>query len=220
IRNYNADTGRNLYYADTEALQNRDPKAAPYIREYYAKNNITYRSARRTWIYALNLVSNLMMDHRHGGEIRFMCFNNLANTSGQSCIETPKEGVVLPFCGLIYERMSRTTAAWPLKIEGYEPTSRKPIEIQAAWDKNRCKLVLYLLNRSHEDTIVSLDLTGLGKTFTHALSYKMQACEGATQETVKTHGNLSTQIRHMPILPDNPNSFDIPAFSFTEVVVD
>jgi alpha-N-arabinofuranosidase len=220
IRKYNADTGRNIYYTDTEALQNRDPLPAPYIKEYYEKNNITYRSARRTWIYALNLVSNLMMDHRCGGEVRFMCFNNLANTSGQSCIETPKEGVVLPFCGLIYERMSRTEAKWPLKIAGYEPTSRKPIEIQAAWNMERSKLVIYLVNRSHEGTFASLDLSGLGKTFTKARSYRMSAAAGTTQETAKSNGNLKRESRYLPLVPGGVNTFEIPAISWTEVIAE
>jgi len=217
LREYNAETGHNIYYTDTEALQNRDPTPAPYIAKYYADNNITYRSARRTWIYALNLVSNLMMDQRCGGEVKFMCFNNLANTSGQSCIETPKEGVVLPFSGLVYERMSRTEAKWPLIIEGYEPTSRKPIEIQAAWNIDRTKLVIYLVNRSHEGTYVTLDLSGLGKTFSKAHSYMMSAESGSVMETVKSQGNLKRVSRHIPLVEDGLNSFKIPAFSFTEI---
>ncbi len=139
MRQYNATHAHKVIYADTEALQNRDPSPAPFVAEYCEKHGITYRSARRTWIYALNLVSNLMMDHRYGGEVLFMCFNNLANTSGQSCIETPKEGAMLPFCGLIYERMSRTEARWPVEIEGYEPSSRKDVQIQAAWDSGKEK---------------------------------------------------------------------------------
>ena len=217
LRKYNADTGHKIYYTDTEALQNRDPLPAPYIKEYYEANNISYRSARRTWIYALNLVSNLMMDHRCGGEVRFMCFNNLANTSGQSCIETPKEEIVLPFCGLIYERMSRTEAKWPLKISEYEPTSRKPIEIQAAWNMDRRKLVIYLVNRSHEGTFASFDLSALGKTFTQAFFYKMSAASGATQETAKSKGNLKLESRYLPLAPGGINTFEIPPFSFTEV---
>ncbi len=219
LRRYNADTGRDIFYTDTEALQNRDPNPAPYLAAYYEEHGITYRSARRTWIYALNLVSNLMMDQRYGGEVRFMCFNNLANTSGQSCIETPKEQVVLPFCGLIYERMSRSEAAWPLEIEGYTPTSRKPIEIQAAWDLNREKLVVYLLNRCHEDTAVSLDLSGLGRDFTSALSVRMSARDGVVMETVKSQGNLRRESEYLAIQPQQPNTFRIPAFSFTELVI-
>ena len=214
-----ADTGRNIFYADTEALQNRDPSPAAYISRYYKDHNITYRSARRTWIYALTLVSNLMMDQRYGGEVRFVCFNNLANTSGQSCIETPKEQVILSFCGFIYEQMSRSEAAWPLVIDGYTPTSRKPIEMQAAWNKNREKLILYFVNRCHEDTAVSLDFSQLGRKFSQATTVRMIAADGAVMETVKSQGNLRRECAYTAISIESPNTFAIPAFSFTEVVV-
>lgn len=219
LRQYNAAHAHKVIYADTEALQNRDPSPAPFVAEYCEKHAITYRSARRTWIYALNLVSNLMMDHRYGGEVLFMCFNNLANTSGQSCIETPKEGAMLPFCGLIYERMSRTEARWPVEIEGYAPSSRKDVQIQAAWDLEKKKLILYLLNRTDTDTRVSFDLGILGQDKAPAVSHLMSAAEGYTQETAKDRGNLREEHSYLELDTNHPQTFSIPRFSFTEICI-
>jgi hypothetical protein len=219
VREYNRTHDHKIVYADTEALQNRDPNPAPFVADYYGRHGITYQSARRTWIYALNLVSNLMMDQRYGGDVLFMCFNNLANTSGQSCIETPKESVILPACGLVYERMSRSLAAWPLKIEGYEPSARKDVQIQAAWDKDRQKLVLYLLNRTDNDTAVSLDLTALVKGKSKLSKHILTAAEGYTEETVKSTGNIRQAHFYDMFCGDNPVSFAMPRFSFTEIII-
>lgn len=220
IRRWNASHEHKIFYADTEALQNRDPHMAPFVADFYKKNGITIREARRTWIYALSLVSNLLMDMRYGGEVKFMCFNNLANTSGQSCIETPKEGAMLPFCGLIYEQMSRSLAAWPVEIEGYTPTSRKEIEIQAAWDLERQKLVLILLNRCDEGTRVTLDLSSIGKSFTKSSSRRMSAAGGRTQETAQSQDNCRVEYDYGAVNTASPLTFAIPAFSFTEIVLE
>ena len=219
VRQYNAAHKHQIFYADTEALQNRDPSPSPFVKNYCEKHNITYRSARRTWIYALNLVSNLMMDHRFGGIVHFMCFNNLANTSGQSCIETPKETTVIPACGLIYERMSRSIAKWPVEIEGYEPSARNDVQIQAAWNGDKTKLVLYLLNRTDENTAVTLDLRDLPFGSERASIHVMTAAEGTTQETVKSHGNILQSHRYCIIDTKAPNTFAMPRFSFTEIVI-
>lgn len=220
VRRFNATHEHQIFYADTEALQNRDPSPAPFVGDFYKKNGITIREARRTWIYALSLVSNLMMDHRLGGIVKFMCFNNLANTTGQSCIETPKEDVVLSACGLIYEQMSRTRAAWPLKIDDYSPSNRKEAEIQAAWDKDRNALVIYLLNRCDEGTHVSLDFSSLGKPFIKAAMRRMSASGGRVQETAASHGNIKYEYSYFSVSSINPNTFEMPSFSFTELVVE
>ena len=219
VRQYNATHDHKIFYADTEALQNRDPSPAPFVERYFAEQGITYRSARRTWIYALNLVSNLMMDHRFGGIVRFMCFNNLANTSGQSCIETPKEGAMLPACGLVYQRMSRTLAKWPVEIEGYTPSARNDVQIQAAWNQDKTKLVVYLLNRTDENTAVTLDLSGLGLPCGQASIHLMTAAEGTTQETVKSQGNIVQSHRYCALDTALPQTFPMPRFSFTEIVI-
>jgi hypothetical protein len=220
VRQFNKTHKHQIFYADTEALQNRDPYMAPFVANFYQENGITVREARRTWIYALSLVSNLMMDHRYGGEVRFMCFNNLANTTGQSCIETPKEQVMLPMCGQIYEQMSRTEAAWPLVIDGYTPSSRKEIEIQAAWNKDRTKLIIYLLNRSNEDTQATLDLSLLSASFKKSVSRRMSAAGGRVQETVKSQGNIRYEYRYGTVDTVFPLTCEIPRFSFTELVIE
>lgn len=220
VRQYNATHAHQLYYCDTEAHQARPNAMAPFTAQYYQDHDIDFCRSRRTWLYALTLAGNLMNYHRYGGIVRFMCFNNLCNTTGQSCIEVDKEGYILPMCGQIFERMSRTEAAWALKIDGYEPDSLKSVEIQAAWNHDESKLVLYLLNKCDQDTSVTFDLSGLGRAFSRRFSARMSAESGAVQETMKSQGNVHVDYQYAPVADGVPVTCSIPAFSFTEIVME
>lgn len=219
VRQYNASHEHQIYYCDTEAHQARPNAMAPFTAQYYKDHEIDFCRSRRTWLYALTLAGNLMNYHRYGGIVRFMCFNNLCNTTGQSCIEVDKEGYMLPMCGQIFERMSRTEAAWALKIDGYEPDSLKSVEIQAAWNGDESKLILYLLNKCDQDTSVTIDVSGLGRTFSRQFSTRMSAESGAVQETMKSQGHVRYAYEYAPVSSGVPATYSIPAFSFTEIVL-
>lgn len=219
VREYNAAHEHQIYYCDTEALQNRDGTKAPFTEAFYADNGITHREARRTWIYGLTLVGNLLNYHRYGDIVRFMCFNNLCNTSGQSVIEVDKEKTILSICGLLYEQMVRSPAKWVLRIDGYEPDSLKSVEIQAAWNRDETQLVVYLVNKCDEGTQVSLDFTGLGKTFTQARQRRMTAEGGRVQETMRSNGNIRVHCEYSSPSALGPNTYDIPPYSFTEIIL-
>ena len=131
-----------------------------------------------------------------------------------------KERVLLSICGLLYERMARSEAAWVLEIEGYAPDSLKSVEIQAAWNADETKLILYLVNKCDEDALVSLDLSPLGRTFRSARARRMSAPDGRVQETVKSSGNIAVECRYSSPSAAGPDTWSIPAWSFTEVVLE
>ena len=220
VRRWNEHHAHKLYYCDTEALQNRPNTLSPFAAEYYEKNGITIREARRTWIYGLTLVGNLLNYHRCGNIVRFMCFNNLCNTSGQSVIEVARERVMLSVCGRIFEWMARSEAAWVLEIEGYRPDSLKSVEIQAAWNADETRLVIYLINKCDRDTRVSLDFSLLGRAFHTARARRMIAPGGRTQETMKSSGNIAVECDCTAVNMAAPSTWPIPAWSFTEIVVE
>ena len=220
VRRWNDCHAHKLYYCDTEALQNRPGTLAPFTADYYERKGISIREARRTWIYGLTLVGNLLNYHRYGDIVRFMCFNNLCNTSGQSVVEAAKEKVLLSVCGLLFEQMARSEAAWVLEIEGYESDSLKSVEIQATWNEDETKLILYMINKCDEDTLVTLDLSRLGHTFRTARARRMTAADGRVQETIKSNGNIAVECRFSAPNPDGPDTWSVPAWSFTEIILE
>lgn len=219
VKRYNATHEHQIYYCDTEALQNRENTLAPFTADFYQKRGITIREARRTWIYGLTLIGNLLNYHRYGDIVHFMCFNNLCNTSGQSCIEVAKEQVMLPIAGLLYEQMSRSPAAWALEIEGYEPDSLKSVEVQAAWDEDETRLVVYFVNKCDEDARITLDFSGLGRVFHSARARRMSAADGRTQETVRSQGNIEVSYNYSQPNMQGPNTYEVPAYSFIEMIL-
>ena len=126
---------------------------------------------------------------------------------------------MLPICGLIYEQMARSEAAWVLNIEGYEPDSLKSVEIQAAWNADETKLIVYLVNKCDQDTRVSLDFRALNRDFHTACSRRMSAAGGRVQETMKSSGNIRVEYEYSAPNPAGPNTYAIPAWSFTELVL-
>ena len=219
VQRYNETHEHQIYYTDTEALQNRDLTLAPFTKKYYAEHDLDFCRSRRAWLYALTMAGNLLHYQRYGDLARFMCFNNLCNTSGQSCIEVSKGETILTCAGILMAHMARTKAAWPLRVEGYEPDSLKSIELQVSWDRNRESLVIHLVNKCDEPTPVTLDLSHLGRRFTSYCCTRLSAADGAVQETIRSHGHIREETHCGSLSSDVPCTFDAPAFSFSEIVL-
>jgi len=166
MRAYNADHGANIKYCDTEWLAHQDePDAYNNVAfDTWTGETKSYRFSK--WRYAMNIFRNFMMWQRQGGDVLFVNFNNFANTHSQCVIDTPKEGAYLTAAGRVFELLSRTPATWPLAIEGYESDSRADFQIQAAWDSNRKRLVLYVFNMTADEQTATFNLTPLDRTFT------------------------------------------------------
>ena len=113
------------------------------------------------------------------------------------------------FCSYLY-----------LEIEGYQPDSLKSVEIQAAWNADETRLILYLVNKCDRDTRVSLDLSPLGHSFRTARARRMSAAGGRVQETVKSSGNIAVECSYSAPNPNGPDTWPIPAWSFTEIVLE
>jgi hypothetical protein len=221
LRQWNKTGRRQLFYADTEALQNRPPALDPYTAWLYKQSQAGLKEAQRCWSYALCLGANLLAYHRCGGDARFMCFNNLANTMSQSCIETPKDrDTILTGPGYVFELMSRTEAAWPLVLEGYAAGQADTIIAQAAWDKDRRKLVLHLLNRGPAAGRVRFDLSALGRVFSQRTTHRLWAESGMTVETVKSRGNVHREDSTVRAETRDGVELELPPFSLIETVLE
>lgn len=220
VQRYNETHEHQIYYTDTEALQNRPLTLAPFTKAYYDQHNIDFCQSRRTWIYALTMAGNLLHYERYGQLARFMCFNNLCNTSGQSCIEVSKQETIMSASGIMLKTMARTEAAWPLVIEDYEADSLKSIEVQAAWNSDRTKLVVNIVNKCDQDTPISFDLSALGVPFAAWRMLRLSAESGAVQETILSNGHIQEEHVYGSFQPGKPCTFEAKAFSFAEIVLE
>lgn len=168
MRAYNQRSGRKIFYANTEWLPREtvEKQRADNAIVGITRAGLWDRMSR--WRTGLVVLANMMSWQRRGGDVAWVNFNNLSNTHAQSAIETPKESAYQTACGVAMAAMARSPAAWPLRIEGYAAKVADEFQAQAAWDKERKRLVLYLLNRTGERREVVFDLGGLGRAFRRA----------------------------------------------------
>ena len=159
---YNKAHGRSLFLCNTEWLAATDMKGAlPGALNRPAQDlSGTLQNRQIRWGYALNAAAELLTFQRLGGDFLFADFNNMANTWGQNVIECAKEGVWLSAAGRAIELMTASPAAWPLKqmVRAAQPG----ILSQAAWDKNKERLVLEIINFNADSIDAAFDLGALG----------------------------------------------------------
>jgi alpha-L-arabinofuranosidase len=131
----------------------------------------------------MTAVAELLLFQRLGGDFLFANFNNLANTWGQNVIECAKEGVWLSAAGRAIEMLTGSPAAWPLAhtVKHGHPN----MLFQAAWDRDKKNLVLYVLNFGKEKTRLALQW--------RALPFKAGQAEISTlwAESLQTQNTLS-----------------------------
>jgi len=158
---YNAKNNRDIKLCNTEWLAPK--QRMPYVPEDVngpaEVSDYSLQDRQIRWRYAMNVAWQLLVFQRLGGDLVLANFNNLANTWGQNVLECPKEGIYLSAAGRVFELFSQSPAAWPLKVHSRQKFGEQVI--QAAWDANKKKLVLVLLNYENAVLEVPFDLSGL-----------------------------------------------------------
>jgi len=219
LREYNAANSTSIKYCDTEWLAyNTDVKRDAYNMASGEEATKSFMFSK--WLYALNLLKNYMSFQRMGEEMLFVNVNNLANTHSQCVMDTPKEGAYLTAPGKAMEFLSRSPAARVLKIKDYDPSMKEDFQVQAAWDKDRERLVLYICNRTGEKLPAIFDLNALGTTFKTCSLTRLQADSPVAMNTLENQDaikvyNTSGKTRF------NKGLFKVeaPAWSFTELIL-
>ncbi|MBI4903825.1 MAG: hypothetical protein HY820_09330 [Acidobacteria bacterium] len=220
MRAYNQRSGRQLFYANTEWL----PREA--VEKQRADNAIVGITRAELWDRmsrwrtGMVVLANMMSWQRRGGDVGWINFNNLSNTHAQSAMETPKEDAFLTSSGVAMQAMSRTPAAWPLRMENYQPRVANEFQIQAAWDAERKRLVLYVLNRTAEKREVVFDTSSLGRRFRSATTSAI-APPGPQARNTTADSEAVRFTRQAPVRIDVRDSFSTSAdpWSFREIVL-
>lgn len=154
---FNQANGTNLRYCNTEWLPLNGADVYNMVPRSQMKHGKCFMFSK--WSYALDAAATMMMWQRHGMDIDFINFNNLANTHSQSVIETPKEGAYPTAAGMMMRMFSQTKAYQTLVIEGYHANRNDALQVQLSINEARDALILNLLNRSEEDGDVEIDLS-------------------------------------------------------------
>ena len=219
LREYNAANGTSIKYCDTEWLAyNTDVKRDAYNMASGEEATKSFMFSK--WLYALNLLKNFMSFQRMGEEMLFVNVNNLANTHSQCVMDTPKEGAYLTAAGKAMEFLSRSPAARVLKIKDYDPTMKEDFQVQAAWDKDRERLVLYICNRTGEKLPAIFNLNALGTTFKTCSLTRLQADSPVAMNTLENQDAIKvSNTAGKAHFKKGLFKVEAPAWSFTELIL-
>lgn len=189
MRAYNAAHGTHIRYCNTEWF----PWEGGDFNVYTGINDSSVWSRNCRWFHGLYVMKNFLAWQRAGGDVMFINYNNLANTHGQNVIETPKEGTYLSADGQALAMLAHSPAARPLKLEGYTAQIKDDFQVQAAWDKGRRRLSLYVLNRTGQTRKAEFDLAKLGRTFRAAETRTLRAEDPMARDTLKAPEAIGRQ---------------------------
>jgi alpha-N-arabinofuranosidase len=218
INAYNAKHYRHITLCNTEwGLPDDPPGIAPGAinRPPRLEERSRYRNIQ--WGYAMNGAAMLSFFQRLGGDFEFANFNNMANSWGQNVIECAKEGVYLSAPGRVFELLSRSPAAWPLK---YESANAKDgsLLIQPAWDRDKKRVVIAALNYRHERATVQFDLSQLHYEAGNAEIQCLYADSRAAINTLSDPGRIKRKDSTLAV-NSSQLSIELPAYSVTHVVL-
>jgi alpha-L-arabinofuranosidase len=218
INDYNARNGTSIIYCETEKLfyeqhpdvENRIKPEGGYTKSFMFSK----------WFYAQKAIMDYMAYQRAGGDIDFVIFNNLANTHSQNVIDTPKEGVFITAAGRAMSQLSKSPAAWPLKFDRYVADAADDFQVSAAWDLEKKRLVLYVLNRTAREREVAFDLAKLGREFSRAQSTSLWAHDSFVMNTLANPDAIRREITESATTAADRHLVKARPWSFVEVIVE
>jgi len=223
VRAYNPAHGTDIRYANTEhSVWLFDPEIRRETNRHGKRTHEhNFQLKHATWGYAMAWAGLLMMYQREGGDVLFSCFNSLMNTHLDSVIDVPKEGPFLRYGAAISKLFRESEARWILAMEGYDPSIEHSVQIQAAWNEDRSRLVLYFYNTLSEKKDVIIDYEKLGHGFTKSRATYLQ---GPALSDIRSVQQPSPMMEARVVESDVESSdriwrMSIPACSFVEVVL-
>jgi alpha-L-arabinofuranosidase len=184
MRAYNRRTDRRLFYANTEWLPRETVEKQRADNSVVGITRAELWDRMSRWRTGMVVIANMLSWQRRGGDVAWVNFNNLSNTHAQSAMETPREGVYLTSCGVAMAAVARTPAAWPLRIEGYEPKVADDFQVQAAYDRDRKRLALHILNRTGAAREAVFDLSALNRRIRRASTSTVSAASLDARNTL------------------------------------
>ena len=122
--------------------------------------------------------------------------------------------------GKAMEFLSRSPAARVLKIKDYDPSMKEDFQVQAAWDKDRERLVLYICNRTGEKLPAIFDLNALGTTFKTCSLTRLQADSPVAMNTLENQDAIKvSNTARKAHFKKGLFKVEAPAWSFTELIL-
>ena len=122
---------------------------------------------------------------------------------------------------VIYDEETFFHETTPLIIKEYDPSMKEDFQVQAAWDKDRQRVVLYVCNRTGDKRSAVFDLNALGRTFSTCSQTRLHADNPLAMNTFTNQDAIKvTKASGKARLKKGLYQVEAPAWSFTELILE
>lgn len=115
---------------------------------------------------------------------------------------------------------NRTQARWPLQLEEYQPDKQNPFQLQAAFNQERNKLVLYVYNDTPDSKNASFDMSILHQKFRMYSYTQLFSSDVLVVRTIKEPNEINRKRDSGNLAESNQYKIEVPPFSFTEIILE
>lgn len=162
LKEYNKKHGTDIKLCHTEfrAPVTRNEGSTDGLNQKETGDETLFNASVR-WKFAMNMVEQYIAYQNMGEHFFTANFTNLSDGWGECLINIPKEGTFLNAPGVAFSLMNSLDIAYPLEVE-LEKTDPNLV-VQAAWNKERDKLTLVILNFNPTPQDLRIDYSKLGR---------------------------------------------------------
>ena len=164
IRAYNKKHNRQIQMCFTEfrAPRHRGERKTDGLNKDENAGE-SRQSVAVTWEYALNTLDQLVQYQNFGGDYAFVILSNYNDTWGENLINCAKEGAFFSATGRAMQFLYKLPISYPVEVAVANPD--KDILVQAAWNADKTKFTLMVVNYAASGKGCEFDLTDLQTKF-------------------------------------------------------
>jgi alpha-N-arabinofuranosidase len=187
LAEYNKRNGTDIILCHTEfraPLHRKSPRNDDGLNNTHNDTQESLFNSSVRWDFAMSVLNQFVEYQNMGGDFLTAIYTQMNDGWGESVINVAREGSYLSASGVVIKLLSKLDVVYPQKVEANDPT--KDIVIQAAWNKERNKLTLLLVNYNSKATSCRLDLSDFNKKFdSKAKSYEIAPPSAGTFNTLE-----------------------------------
>jgi len=173
IREYNRKNNRSIQLCHTEFRAPLERIAgvsgADELNRVKRTRKESLQNMSARWSFGMSVLDQFIRFQNFGGDYAFLNFTSLNDTWGENHINTAKEGVFISAAGRAQEFICKLPVAYPLEIPDKEKD--RELIIQAAWNTDKTRLTLRLLNFSSAVKQCQIDISDLKTRFAPTQKY-------------------------------------------------
>ncbi len=211
LNQYNKTHGTNIRLCHTEF---RPPVSRQNVETDGLNKKVqveeTLFNASIRWKFAMNMVEQYIAYQNMGRNFFTATFTNLSDGWGECLINLPKETTYLSATGVAFSLLNSLDLVYPQKVK--RALEDENLVIQAAWNAERNKMTLLLLNFNMINKRVSIDCSDINKQLQFIKGIKISPKSG-----MSFNSSQHPQDIKMVNFTDYSSSFIIPAMSLVAI---